>query len=131
MSVFVDTSALYAYIDGADVQNAAARTEFAVHVESERLITHNYVVTEAASLVHRRLGGPAVRSLLEELVPLTSIVWIDAAIHSAAVSAFLGVSSRRVSLVDWASFEVMRRNGIRTAFCFDPDFARQGFDTRP
>jgi predicted nucleic acid-binding protein len=131
VSVFVDTSALYAFLDGDNTRSPAAKTEFASIVESERLVTHNYVVVETASLVHRRLGSPFTRALFEELVPLIDVHWVDERTHTAAVSAHLATQSRRVSLIDLVSFEVMRRNGIRMAFCFDPDFSRQGFDTRP
>jgi len=34
---------------------------------------------------------------------------------------------RDVSLVDYTTFEVMRREGIRQAFAFDPHFAEAGF----
>lgn len=59
------------------------------------------------------------------------IVWVDREMHAAAVSALLAAIRRRVSLVDWVSFEVMRRRGIETAFAFDRDFAVQGFGTIP
>jgi predicted nucleic acid-binding protein len=36
-----------------------------------------------------------------------------------------------VSLVDWTSFELMRRQGIERAFALDADFDRQGFATVP
>ena len=39
--------------------------------------------------------------------------------------------NRDVSLVDWTSFEVMRRLGIEQAFAFNDDFAAQGFGVLP
>jgi predicted nucleic acid-binding protein len=38
---------------------------------------------------------------------------------------------RRVSLVDWVSFELMRRLRLEAAFAFDRNFAGQGFATVP
>ena len=38
---------------------------------------------------------------------------------------------RRVSLTDCASFELMERLGIDTAFTFDPDFRDCGFRMVP
>ena len=38
---------------------------------------------------------------------------------------------RKVSFVDWVSFEVMRRAGVASAFAFDADFETQGFRTVP
>jgi predicted nucleic acid-binding protein len=34
-------------------------------------------------------------------------------------------------VVDWVSFEVMRREGIGSAFAFDAAFDAQGFRTIP
>lgn len=94
-------------------------------------MTHNYVVVEAAALVHKRLGAAAVRDLLESVLPPLTTLWIERDVHAAAVSAQLAAARRRVSLVDWVSFEVMRREGIERAFAFDRDFAAQGFETLP
>ena len=95
------------------------------------MVTHNYVLLETTSLVQQRLGGRAVRALHEDLLGPIELVWIDDELHSVGVSALLAGVRRRVSLVDWVSFEVMRRRGIETAFAFDRDFAVQGFDTIP
>ena len=59
------------------------------------------------------------------------IVWIDAALHQVALSAVLAASRRNLSLVDCASFEVMRRRGVRTAFAIDGDFPDHGFAMIP
>jgi predicted nucleic acid-binding protein len=45
------------------------------------------------------------------------------------VAALLAAATSDVSLVDWTSFELMRRKGIETALTFDDDFERQGFRT--
>ena len=78
-----------------------------------------------------RLGLPALRSLHDRLLAPLAIVWVDELLHHAALAALLGAGRRRVSLVDWVSFEVMRRGGIDTALAFDPDFADQGFAVLP
>lgn len=83
------------------------------------------------ALVQRRLGSVATRFLLEDLVPSLEVVWVDQHLHDNAVSAVLAGLRRRVSLVDWVSFEVMRRQGIERAFAFDRDFVAQGFETVP
>jgi len=70
-------------------------------------------------------------SLFEDLVPAMSVVWVTEQVHAAALSARLAAVGRRVSLADWVSFEVMRREGCRAAFAFDPDFKAQGFSTLP
>lgn len=131
MAVFVDTSALYAFLDRDDARNASAVGYLGSLADTEPLLTHNYVVLETVALVQRRLGVGALRALVEDVVPGLEVRWVDEDVHRAAVSAMLAGIRRRVSLVDWVSFEMMRRARVRTAFAFDRDFAAQGFDTVP
>lgn len=98
----------------------------------ETLVTHNYVVVESAALVQRRLGPSALRPLLDDLVPLLDVVWVDPDVHRVAVAALLAAQERRdVSLVDRVSFELMRRRRIDTAFAFDRHFEREGYALVP
>jgi predicted nucleic acid-binding protein len=64
-------------------------------------------------------------------LPLINIEWINAETHKTGVSALLAASRRKLSLVDCASFEIMRTLGIKTVFAFDPHFAEQGFKCIP
>jgi predicted nucleic acid-binding protein len=48
--------------------------------------------------------------------------------HGEAIRALGARRRRRVSFVDLVSFAVMRTRGIRTAFAFDDDFEREGFE---
>src|SRR4029078_7086478 len=97
----------------------------------EPLITTSYVIVEVIALAQKRLGMNAVRTLDADIRPILRIVWINADIHRAAMSAVLSAARRHLSLVDCASFEVMRRRGIRTAFALDRDFADQAFEIIP
>lgn len=94
-------------------------------------MTHNYVVVEASTLVHTRLGGSAMRDLHDALLAAVRLVWVDESLHRAGVAALLAARGRRVSLVDWVSFELMRRQRVQRAFAFDRDFADQGFALVP
>lgn len=130
MTILVDTSAFYALLDDDDVRRAEVVGAF-VELRSRRLLTHNYVVLEAAALVHRRLGGDYVKLLFGNLLAPIEMFCIDRPIHDAAVGAYLASGKRSLSLVDFTSFEVMRKLGIRTAFAVDRDFADAGFDVIP
>jgi predicted nucleic acid-binding protein len=130
--IFVDTSALFAVIDFDDHQHRVAFAAWRGLVDAkEPLITTNYVVVELFSLAQSRLGFDAVRELENDAFPLLDVVLVDPAIHRAAVAAVFAAGRRNLSLVDCASFEVMRRRGLRTAFTLDRHFAEQGFDTVP
>lgn len=131
--VFVDTSAYYAVLDHTDPSHPAAAAAWgrlldemaAEHLEA---LTHGGVVVETAALVQHRLGMTAVRTFLDEYVPASTVVWVDAELHDQAAAALLAAGRRQVSLVDWTSFVVMRRRGIEQALAFDDHFLQQGFE---
>jgi len=131
LTTFVDTSALYALLASDDLHHEAAAETMAFLALGEDLVTHNYVIVECAAVVQRRIGALAVRALIDELVPLLRVVWVDPEIHDRATTALLATGSRTVSLVDWTSFMVMRAFGIEHAFAFDSDFVAQGFSVVP
>ena len=95
------------------------------------LLTHEYVLVETTALIQRRLGIGALRRFIDGLLPLIEIAWVDGHLHSEAREALLAAGRREASLVDWTSFLVMRRHGVRQAFTFDAGFAAQGFEVLP
>ena len=132
MSVFLDTSALFAVLDADDRYHAGADEVWRELIAgTEDLVSTNYVLVETFALIQRRLGMAAVRTLDEDILPLVRVLWIGESDHRSAVTAFLTVGRRELSLVDCVSFLVMRRQDIRVAFAFDQDFQAQGFDTLP
>ncbi|MFN8232573.1 MAG: VapC toxin family PIN domain ribonuclease [Actinomycetota bacterium] len=89
------------------------------------------MVVETIALAQTRLGPGAVRTLLEDVLPVVEVRYPDAGLHERAVSAYLGGLGRRASFVDRTSFEMMRDERIDVAFTFDRDFRREGFTTVP
>jgi predicted nucleic acid-binding protein len=130
VTIFVDTSALFAALDRDDRDHSRAVTGFAEIVD-ERLVTHNYVVLETDALARRRLGSTASQALFEHLLPPLEMIWVDEPLHHAAVALYLRGGKTRLSLVDCTSFSIMQAHGIGTAFAFDDDFARAGYETIP
>ena len=132
MSVFVDTSALYAVLDRGDEFHGSA-TESWIRLLSagESLVTSNYVVVECFALVQSRLGMDAVRVFNDDVLPVLSVLWMAAESHSSAAQAVLAAGRRDLSLVDCSSFLLMRQAGLRTAFAFDKHFSEQGFEVLP
>ena len=132
MSLFVDTSALIGFLDADQPRHAEVIDAWDKAIDGARpLFTSNYVLVESFALVRRRLGLEALRALAEILVPMLRPLWIDEEMHSAAVAALFTAGRRRLSLVDCASFELMRRHGLTEALALDDDFARQGFSLLP
>jgi predicted nucleic acid-binding protein len=126
--VFVDTSALYALLDAGDGSHAKARSVFAHLRDREALlVATSYVLVETCALVARRLGLQALREFRERLAPLLEVVWVDAAIHEAALDLLLTRRKSTLSLVDAASFITMKRERIDESFAFDRHFIDEGF----
>ncbi|MDE2881248.1 MAG: PIN domain-containing protein [Acidobacteriota bacterium] len=130
--VFLDTSALLALLDAEDPFHDDAKRSWerllnAVRARQHFLLTHYAVVVESSALIARRLGAQAVRQLHEDMLPVAEVVWIDEKLHARAMAAMFAASRRKVSLVDWLSFEVMRDRRIRRAFTYDGDFEDHGF----
>jgi predicted nucleic acid-binding protein len=132
VSTFVDTSALFAVLDRDDEFHPKAREAWEGLLEGgDRLVTSNYVLLECFALVQSRLGMDAVRTLNDEVVPVFDVHWINEEDHLSAAQAVLAADRRNLSLVDCASFRVLRRLGIRCAFTFDLHFEEQGFEVLP
>ena len=132
MKVFVDTSAILSGLNSADDKHEPAAKAWGKFLaESTLLVTTNYVVVESLAVIQGRLGVPAVRAFLEEVVPALRVEWVDEDTHKAASAALLAAGRRGLSLVDLSSFETMRRLGIRSAFTFDRHFRQYGFETLP
>ncbi len=130
MTVFIDTSALLAVMDADDESHRRADGSWRKLLASDlSLATTNYVLVETFALAQSRLGLDAARSLRHDVIPALRVIWVDAELHEAGVTALLTAGRRRLSLVDCVSFEVMRREGIRQALAFDRHFTEQGFAT--
>ena len=130
--VFLDTCALYAVFDGDDAFHAtAAETWGGLLASDAPLHTSSYVLVELQALLQRRLGLAAVDALTTDVAPFMNVTWVDETVHAQATAAALGARDRDVSLVDHASFIIMRRLGVRTALTLDKHFAEQGFKVLP
>jgi predicted nucleic acid-binding protein len=132
MSVFVDTSALYAFLVETERDHAAIRLAFLEVAEGgRRLLTTNYVVVEASALLQHRIGLAPVRDLDARLLPLIDVIFVDEPMHRRAVERLLRLDCRRVSLVDAVSFEAMETQGVRDVLGLDRDFEDAGFRLIP
>jgi len=129
MIAFVDTSAIFAFLDQHDGNHLLATRRFSWLTSSGfTAVTSNHVVVEACALLQRRIGLNAVRTFREEVLPLLVTRWVSERQHERGLSALLAANRRKLSIVDCVSFEIMRDNGIEKALAFDQHFEEQGFD---
>lgn len=127
-TTFVDSSALYAFLDGSDRFNARAVDGWGSLLDTDELVTHNYVLLETSALLQTRMGTKPVQALHDEFVPALTVHFIDRGLHEQAVHAVAASERPTVSLVDRVSFILMRRLGVTRVFAFDPHFSDEGFE---
>ena len=129
--IFVDTSAIYALADVADLNHTrAVQLARRASENGETLLVHNYVVVEAAALLLRRLGLDSAMRFLRETDRLRTH-WVTDDDHRLGVDLLGERDRRQLSLVDCVSFVVMRKLEVGSALAFDADFQREGFARYP
>lgn len=132
MSIFVDTSALYAFLVNTEASHERVVGALGAALEEGRtLVTSSYVIVETTALLQHRIGLQAVRDLQSRLLPLLSTVWVDRALHERAVRRLLREDRRPLSFVDCVSFEVMDAEGMLEALTLDRHFEQAGFVCLP
>lgn len=128
MSLFVDTSILYAAVDSTDRDNARAK---AILKSGEPLVITDHILVETWMLLSRRLGrGVAERfwgNLREGPVAIENVGQADLEAAWQIEQAWRG---QGFSIVDCTSFAVMRRLGIDRAASLDNHFAVFRFGPR-
>jgi uncharacterized protein len=128
---FLDTSAIYALADRGDANHKRAVDQLtALLASNERLVTHNYVLTESMALVQHRLGLAAALKLAHDASAF-DVEWITSVVHDQAVKRLRSTGRRKLSLVDAVSFVVMKARDVSDAFAFDPHFEQAGFRVVP
>jgi len=128
MTIFADTSALFALLVRDDLMHVRAKENFSFFAtQGVQLITSSYVLVETVALLQRRIGLKAVSDFNARIVPLLEIVWVDAEWHNRAMQRLLMQGRQNLSLVDCLSFEIMEARELTVAYTFDKHFSDSGF----
>ena len=128
MSVFADTSGLYALLVGSEEGHAALVQAFRdVLTVNRPLWTTSYVLIETIALLQNRVGLEPVRDFDEHVLPLLSVEWVSEDLHRRGTRRLSMEDRRRLSLVDCVSFEFMRQQGISDVLGLDRHFEEAGY----
>lgn len=122
--LYVDTSGWVLLLYPGDPlhASASAMTQTAVITQKRRLVTTNYVLAELVPLLDRyRFSRQRVISAIREIQanPNTEILHVDEVTDAEAWRLLEARLDKAWSLVDAASFVVMRRYGITEALTTD------------
>ena len=128
MSVFADTSGLYALLFGSEDGHADLVRAFRNVLSSDRpLRITSCVLVETIALLQSRIGLEPVRDFDEHVIPLLSVEWGSQDLHRRGARRLSMENRRRPSVVDCVSFEFMRQQGIRDVLGLDRHFEEAGY----
>lgn len=132
--VFVDTSAFVALRNRSEREHEAARHTLARLVsERVQLFTSNYVFAETYTALLVRVGRSEAIEWGRRFRAGVAIelVRVDEPIERDAWDLLESHSDKEWSYVDAASFALMEREHVRSAFTFDHHFAQRGLEVTP
>lgn len=131
-SVFVDTSGWAEPLIGNSLDHEPMVRFYRSLIASKRqMVTTNYILSELVSLLtaRSRFSRPEIVAIVNGVkrIRQLNIVHIDPVTDADAWAMLEQYTDKEWSLVDAASFVVMRRLGITDAFTTDHHFAQAGF----
>jgi len=137
MRLFIDTSC-FAALEDVDDANHLRAIEFREMIRKGKtsfkmLYTSNYVIDETLTLLRMKCAYATAVRFREvlEASKVVNVLWIDRTMEDKAWQIFRQYQDKEFSFTDCASFAVMERESIRTAWAFDKHFTEYGFDMVP
>lgn len=125
--LFLDTSGLLCLLDKSESRHLLASSLF---YSTRPKVVHNYVLAELIPLCRSR-GVPIEQAVQFSFAltsnPLVKVVWIDEAVHQAALLLIDSRRDKSYSLCDAVSFVLMRMYSIQEALTTDKHFEQEGF----
>jgi predicted nucleic acid-binding protein len=125
--MLLDTSGLLCLLHAAEPQHADAVTFFGA---AQVKLTHSYVLAEFIALAHVR-GLPRRETLafvadLQDS-PEVTVVYVDEALHRAALTLLQQRLDKSWTLCDAVSFGLMQQHSLTEALTTDHHFEQAGF----
>ncbi len=132
MKLLADTSALLALVFRDDRNHAKAAAFAQEHLQARFVLTE-LILSEVATRVRARAGADRAVAVARSLLDSRryEVLFVDAEVLRGALSRMGRLADKRLSLTDCASFELMDRLGLRSAFSFDRDFRDCGYEMLP
>jgi predicted nucleic acid-binding protein len=129
MSIFVDASAFYALLNKKDdLHEEALSISKSLAETNEVLVTSNYTLAEAYTVIRSKLGFKTAESFIAEIRKNgIQVTWIDEEVHNRGLEIFLeNKEPRDLSFFDCVDLALMESLGIEKAFSFDRHFKSLG-----
>ncbi|MBI1736812.1 MAG: PIN domain-containing protein [Candidatus Rokubacteria bacterium] len=132
MKLLIDTSALLALAFRDDRNHEPAAAFVRAHPQA-RLVLTELILSEVATRVRARAGAERAVAIARSLLDSRryELLFVDPDVVRGALDRMARFRDKRLSLVDCASFELMERLGLDSAFSFDADFRDCGYRMVP
>ena len=132
----MDASAWIAIAHRQDSRHEDARTYYRSIMSGTKLVTSDYVLGESITFLtyhQQRHLAIELHALVQAAVQvnLLEMEWITPAIHDHAWEFYQRFADQKFSYCDCTSFAICAQRGVDSAFTFDSDFARAGFQSHP
>lgn len=129
--VMVDTSAFYALTSNSDEFYSKAKLQYQLLVDgAAEIYTSSYIFTEAAALIHRRLGYAILENFVGSVRDTIRIVWATRRTHWQAWELLKQREGRGLSFVDCTTC-VLAKSLDADVFGFDQGFLSEGLRLIP
>lgn len=129
MKIFIDTSAIIAFIDADDEFHDEALKIYSTLLNERRhIFTSNYILLETIVILNNRIGIDAVRLFNNDIIPIFKVHFVDETLQNLCINNLIIANRKNVSLVDYTSFEIMKQLNINKVFTFDCHFKEMGFE---
>jgi len=132
--VFVDTAGWMACADAADpAYEAACSARDAALEQGSVLITTDYVIDEALTLIRLRLGLSAAKTWWSQVEGTSRLrwEWVGPARFEKARSLFFRYRDKDYSFTDCTSLVVMHELKLKQALTTDHHFQQMSFEVLP
>lgn len=125
--IFVDTSALYAFINSRDPDHHKVKA-YLDHYGSQ-LVTSNFIFDEIVTLVMARMGHDKAVFTGKTLMNPKVLIMMRVGVNDEmkAWDLFINRPDKTYSFTDCTSFVIMKRLGIDSSLTVDPHFRQEGF----
>lgn len=131
-NILVDADGFVAIVKEDDTNHQKARQYYA-HIDtlSVNLITTNYVIAEAITVISQRLSHEVAVNFIDTVTaepsPITILDIDNTFVLKKAIPLFKGQKSKNVSFVDCINMAVLREHDCLCIFSFDAAYKTNGF----
>lgn len=130
-TVFIDSSALFAWSDASCPQNRAIH-DYLLR-ENPPLVTTNIVIAETISLITKRISKHAgiQFSVAVEDSRIVQVIYADEFLTKAALKLYRKYTDKDFDLIDATSFVLCKERKIKQVLTLDKHFSQMGFEILP